>query len=151
MSRDPWLSEVFQVDVYRVDGADAPDARGFAYAKVDTSDVERVRALCATGFYVVDVNVTLGRDAFSQTPPRDVRRSLPEDHAEVERIKIEVTDTRQWHRRRGTRLSVRRYGIYYPRTKRISIQNRTAVRGQELAAKTFLDTLLHEWMHHYDS
>jgi len=71
-------------------------------------------------------------------------------NAGVERIKVEITDTRQWHKRRGTRLAVRRYGSYYPRTKRISIQNRTAVRGQELAAKTFLDTLLHEWMHHYD-
>ena len=71
-------------------------------------------------------------------------------NAGVERIAIRVTNTKQWHKRRGTRLAVKRYGTYYPKTKRISIQNLTAVRGKELAPKTFLNTLLHEWMHHYD-
>jgi len=71
-------------------------------------------------------------------------------NAEVERIAIKVTNTKQWHKRRGTRLAVKKYGAYYPKTKRISIQNLTAVQGKELAPKTFLNTLLHEWMHHYD-
>ena len=80
-------------------------------------------------------------------------------NADVERIAIQVTNTKQWHKMqdsasngagRRKRLAVKRYATYYPRTKRISIQNLTAVQGRELAAKTFLDTLLHEWMHHYD-
>src|SRR3989338_1435837 len=71
-------------------------------------------------------------------------------NADIERIALEITDTKQWHKRKGTRLAVKRYGVYYPKTKRISIQNRTAVQGKELAPKTFMDTLLHEWMHHYD-
>lgn len=71
-------------------------------------------------------------------------------NADVERITVEITNTRQWHKRKGARVAIRRYGSYYPKTKRISIQNRTAVRSKELAPKTFLDTLLHEWMHHYD-
>ena len=71
-------------------------------------------------------------------------------NAEIERIEIKITNTKQWHKRRGTRLAVKKYGVYYPKTKRISIQNLTAVQGKELASKTFLDTLLHEWMHHYD-
>ena len=71
-------------------------------------------------------------------------------NAGVERITIEITNTHQWYKKRGSRVAVRRYGSYYPKTKRISIQNRTAIRGKELAPKTFLDTLLHEWMHHYD-
>jgi hypothetical protein len=71
-------------------------------------------------------------------------------NAEIERIEIKITNTKQWHKRRGKRLAVKKYGVYYPKTKRISIQNLTAVQGKELASKTFLDTLLHEWMHHYD-
>lgn len=71
-------------------------------------------------------------------------------NADIERITIQVTDTKQWHKRRGARLRVKRYGAYYPRTKRISIQNKTAVQAKILAPKSFLDTLLHEWMHHYD-
>lgn len=70
--------------------------------------------------------------------------------AGIERLAAKVTDTRQWHKRRGARVAIKKYGVYYPKTKKISIQNLTAVRGQILAPKTFLDTLLHEWMHHYD-
>jgi len=71
-------------------------------------------------------------------------------NSNIERLDIKVTDTKQWHKRRGTRIAIKKYGVYYPRTKSISIQNLTAVRGKVLAPKTFLDTLLHEWMHHYD-
>lgn len=71
-------------------------------------------------------------------------------NAGIERIVVQVTDSKQWHKRRGTRVAVKKYGVYYPKTKRISIQNLTAVRGKVLAPKTFFDTLLHEWMHHYD-
>jgi hypothetical protein len=33
---------------------------------------------------------------------------------------------------------------------RIRIYHRTAVRGQVVAPKVFLNTLLHEWVHHFD-
>jgi hypothetical protein len=56
---------------------------------------------------------------------------------------------------------MKRYGLYrlarfrqgYGEAKSasIAISNKTAVRGQILAPKSFLDTLLHEWMHHYDT
>lgn len=71
-------------------------------------------------------------------------------NAGIERLYVEVTDTRQWHRRARGRMAVRKYGSYHPGMKHISIQNRTAVFAKEVAPKTFLDTLLHEWMHHYD-
>lgn len=71
-------------------------------------------------------------------------------NAGVERLKIRVKDAKQWHKKRNGRVAIKKYGVYYPRTKSITIQNLTAVRGQILAPKTFLDTLLHEWMHHYD-
>lgn len=70
--------------------------------------------------------------------------------AGVERLKIRIKDVKQWHKKQNGRIVAKKYGVYYPRTKSITIQNLTAVRGAELAPKTFLDTLLHEWMHHYD-
>jgi len=70
--------------------------------------------------------------------------------ADIERLGVKVSNTKQWHKKKDGRLVAKKYGVYYPKTKKISIQNLTAVRGQELAPKTFLDTLLHEWMHHYD-
>ncbi len=72
------------------------------------------------------------------------------DLAEIDICKIKISDTNQYHRKRGSRTVMKRYGYYKPDKKYIYIQNRTAVRGQTLAAKTFLNTLLHEWMHHYD-
>ncbi|MDD5109906.1 MAG: hypothetical protein PHI63_01665 [Patescibacteria group bacterium] len=72
------------------------------------------------------------------------------DCAEIDVCNVKVSDTQQYHRTRNGRTVVKQYGYYRPQSKYIYLQNRTAVRGQILAAKTFLDTLLHEWMHHYD-
>lgn len=63
---------------------------------------------------------------------------------------LEVRDTPQAHRRGSSRLVYKKYGHYQPKTKGILIYNRTAVRGQILAPKSFLETLVHEWVHHYD-
>lgn len=73
------------------------------------------------------------------------------DCAKVDVCNVKVSDTRQYHRRYRGRTVFKQYGYYRPQTKYIYIQNRTAVRGQILASKTFLDTLLHEWVHHYDA
>lgn len=70
--------------------------------------------------------------------------------ARIGRVKLKISDTKQYHKRRKGRVVLKRYGYYRPRSQYIYIQNRTAVRGQILAPKTFLATLLHEWMHHYD-
>ncbi len=71
-----------------------------------------------------------------------------------------VADRPQLHSRdRGGRLTRRTYGTYrchlgapgeLPRRCRIRIYHRTAVRRQVLAPRPFLDTLLHEWVHHLD-
>lgn len=66
-------------------------------------------------------------------------------------VKVDIADTKQIHRKRNGRLSMKQYGIYRPLEQLIVIQNKTAVRGQALAAKSFVDTLLHEWVHHYDT
>lgn len=72
------------------------------------------------------------------------------DAAQIDICALKVSDTRQSHRRVGGRTVFKQYGYYRPQSKYIYIQNRTAVRGQILAPKSFLETLLHEWLHHYD-
>ncbi|MDO8425842.1 MAG: hypothetical protein Q7T01_05030 [bacterium] len=73
------------------------------------------------------------------------------DDAAIDIInRVTISDANQYHRKRGGRTVFKQYGYYQPRTRYLYITNRTAVRGQLLAHKAFLDTLLHEWMHHYD-
>ncbi len=72
------------------------------------------------------------------------------DMAEIDIVNLKISKAKQYHKKRNGRVAFKQYGYYKPRSKYIYINNRTAVRGQILAPKTFLDTLLHEWMHHYD-
>ncbi|MFH1430574.1 MAG: hypothetical protein ABIG71_03580 [Candidatus Uhrbacteria bacterium] len=73
------------------------------------------------------------------------------DCAQIDIVRgVKISDANQYHKKRGGRTTFKQYGYYKPDTRYLYINNRTAVRGQLLAAKTFLDTLLHEWMHHYD-
>ena len=73
------------------------------------------------------------------------------DAAKIDIVKLEIINDRQRHKKIAGKVAMKRYGYYRPLGKYIQIQNLTAVRGQILAPKTFLDTLLHEWLHHYDT
>lgn len=73
------------------------------------------------------------------------------DAARIDIVNLKISDTNQYHKKSGGKIVYKQYGYYRPQSHYIYIQNKTAVRGQILAAKTFLDTLLHEWVHHYDS
>jgi len=70
--------------------------------------------------------------------------------------KLVVADRPQRHRTRDGRLALKTYGYYRivwestPPRGTIRIYNLTAIRQQVLAPKVFLETLLHEWVHHYD-
>src|SRR3989475_4807365 len=70
--------------------------------------------------------------------------------------KLTVADRTQRHRTRGGKLELKTYGYYRialeatPQRGSIRIYNLTAIRQQLLAPKVFLETLLHEWVHHYD-
>src|SRR3989475_9937142 len=70
--------------------------------------------------------------------------------------KLTVADRPQRHRTRGGKLELKTYGYYRiawesaPQRGSIRIYNLTAIRRQVLAPKVFLETLLHEWVHHYD-
>ena len=72
------------------------------------------------------------------------------DLARIDIVKLKISSVNQSHRRHKGRIVAKQYGYYKPGTHYIYITNRTAARGQFLAPKTFFDTLLHEWMHHYD-
>jgi len=72
------------------------------------------------------------------------------DASAIDIVNLKISDTQQYHKKRAGRVVFKQYGYYRPKSNYIYIQNKTAVRGQILAAKTFLDTLLHEWLHHYD-
>lgn len=71
--------------------------------------------------------------------------------AEISPVRVTISEAKQWHKKYKGKVAFKQYGYYQPRTGYIYITNRTAVRGQILAPKTFLDTLLHEWLHHYDT
>lgn len=72
------------------------------------------------------------------------------DCAKIDIVQLKISPAKQYHKKRGGRTVFKRYGYYRPASKYIYITNFTAVQGKPLAPKTFLTTLLHEWMHHYD-
>ena len=72
------------------------------------------------------------------------------DLARIDIVRLKVSAAKQWHKKRRGRVVFKQYGFYRPKSHYIYVNNRTAVRGQTVAGKTFLNTLLHEWLHHYD-
>lgn len=63
---------------------------------------------------------------------------------------VEVKNKPQLHSTRNGKLRSKTYGRYYPHKNYIEIFNLTAVKKQPVSIKTMYDTLLHEFMHHYD-
>ena len=100
MRADPWLSERLGRPVWTLEEGDdgtGVDAPAFLQAKVDCADVVRVATLEAGGMRVVDVNVTLWRDAApppAEDPaparrgaaPMTIRDASPDDRDAVMRI-----------------------------------------------------------------
>jgi hypothetical protein len=77
--------------------------------------------------------------------------------AGLSRCEVAVADKPQVHEHDGRRLQSKTYGYYRcwfedgrVSRARIRIYHRTAVRQQVISAKVFLNTLLHEWVHHFD-
>ena len=83
-------------------------------------------------------------------PPSAVARGLAD-------CSVVVADRAQVHEHDGRRLQSKTYGYYRCRFSRgsvtdarIRVYHRTAVRQQVISSKVFLNTVLHEWMHHFD-
>lgn len=72
--------------------------------------------------------------------------------------RLVVSTRRQLHRTAAGRLTSKTYGYYRcdfspegtVRNATIRVYNLTAIRQQVLSPRVFLETLLHEWVHHYD-
>jgi hypothetical protein len=64
-------------------------------------------------------------------------------------VKLKFKNEPQKHRRKNGRLIYKEYAYYEP-DGTITIFNITAVRRQYLAPKSYLDTLIHEFLHHLD-
>lgn len=67
----------------------------------------------------------------------------------VPEVRVKFLDVPQKHSRKDGRLTYKEYAHYDPEGS-ITIYNKTAVRKQYLAPKAYLDTLIHEFLHHLD-
>ncbi len=99
-------------------------------------------------------------DASAAAPRQAIGQALLDvlnEAAGLPPCKLTVADRPQKHRKREGRLELKTYGYYRcdwdageARRGAIRIYNLTAIRQQILSPKVFLETLLHEWVHHYD-
>jgi ribosomal protein S18 acetylase RimI-like enzyme len=88
---DSWLAERFGHPVYTIDAKIEPgelkafsaDAPGMYQARVPAGEVGAVQGLCRAGMYVVDLNLTLGRQPNTVAPPSGVRGAVPLDRQDV--------------------------------------------------------------------
>lgn len=85
------------------------------------------------------------REALGQKLLDEICRSL-----KISRAHLHVFEERQPHKLRGGKLAYKLYGVYRCDSAVIEIANLTSIRKQVVAGKTFLDTLIHELMHHID-
>ena len=85
------------------------------------------------------------REALGQNLLDNICRRL-----KISRARLRVFEERQPHKLRGGRLAYKLYGVYHCDSAVIEIANLTSIRKQVVAGKTFLDTLVHELMHHID-
>src|SRR5438093_1961982 len=75
--RDTWLADVLGFDVYEGSGP-GDDGRSLTYAKIGVDDTEELARLTATGFSVVDVNVTYVYGDGTWPEPSNVEVAAPE-------------------------------------------------------------------------
>lgn len=85
------------------------------------------------------------REALGQKLLDNICRSL-----KISRTRLSVINERQPHKLHEGKLAYKLYGVYHCQNETIEIANLTSIRKQVVAGKTFLDTLIHELMHHID-
>lgn len=85
------------------------------------------------------------REALGQELLDNICRSL-----KISQARLSVINERQPHEMYEGKLAYKLYGVYHCRKETITIANLTSIRKQIVAGKTFLDTLIHELMHHID-
>jgi hypothetical protein len=98
-----------------------------------------------------------GEDALERRRLGQLLIDTLDDLAGLPACALVVADRPQVHQHDGRRLQSKTYGYYRCHfaagavsEARIRIYHRTAVRRQVISPKVFLNTLLHEWVHHFD-
>ena len=130
------------------------------------ADATYLRSQAALGQPVRPSSVARGiamRIAGSGDDPAERRRLAQmlvnelDDLAGLDPCQVTVADRPQVHEHDGRRLQSKTYGYYQCTSRdghvtgaRIRIYHRTAVRQQVISPKVFLNTVLHEWVHHFD-
>lgn len=71
------------------------------------------------------------------------------DELKVPRLRLHFHDKPQKHKVEDGRLTYKEYAHYDPEDG-ITVYNKTAVRQKYLAPKSYLDTIVHEFLHHLD-
>lgn len=129
-------------------------------------DAAYLRSQAATGVPVRPSPVARGLALRISGAPDDhrERRRLAQmlvneldDLAGLPPCQVTVADRPQVHEHDGRRLQSKTYGYYRCSAQggevtraSIRIYHRTAVRQQVISPKVFLNTVLHEWVHHFD-
>ena len=73
------------------------------------------------------------------------------DKFKIKRVPVYVKDWSQPHRlNESGNIRSKTFGRYWVSTK-IEIWNKTAIRNQTISINVFADTLIHEFIHHYDT
>ena len=136
------------------------------FARRPPPDATYLRSQAAVGLPVRPSAVARGlamRVAGAGEDPRERQRLAQmllnelDDLASLPPCDVTVADRPQVHQHDGRRLQSKTYGYYQCKARdgqvtaaRIRIYHRTAVREQVISPKVFLNTLLHEWVHHFD-
>lgn len=130
------------------------------------ADAAYLRSQSATGLPVRPSAIARGlalRIAGAPDDHRERRRLAQllvnefDDLAGLPACQVTVADRPQVHEHDGRRLQSKTYGYYRCSSQdgqvtraTIRIYHRTAVRQQVISPKVFLNTVLHEWVHHFD-
>jgi hypothetical protein len=117
-------------------------------------DYERSNLILAIDYMPSPRTCRVAQDLLSIDPARRGPLSqqlldLMADELKVPRVRLHFHDKPQKHRRSGGRLTYKEYA-YYDAEEGITVYNKTAVRQQYLAPKSYLDTIVHEFLHHLD-
>jgi len=150
----------------RVPGIDSPILSEQMFGRGGSPDATYRRSNAAARLPVHPTAVTRGLAVRLLSAPDDASERMRVGQLLIDDLcglaglvpcELVVADRRQVHEHDGRRLQSKTYGYYRcwsadgaVSRARIRIYHRTAVRQQVITPKVFLNTLLHEWTHHFD-
>jgi len=117
-------------------------------------DYERSNMILALDYVPSPGTCRLAQQLLEIDPPRRGPLSQKLLDAMAKELKVPCVclhfhDKPQKHKTSGGRLTYKEYAYYDPEDG-ITVYNKTAVRQKYLAPKAYLDTIVHEFLHHLD-